>query len=38
MEEQNGPQHNKGCADATFSLKSALKTLQQHNNKALSSL
>ena len=34
IEEQNGSQYNKGCEDATFTLKFALQILHQHNNNA----
>ena len=31
IEEQYGSQYNKGCPDATFSLKTALQIIKQHN-------
>ena len=34
IDEQCGSLFNKGCADATFTLKMALQTLQEHNQDA----
>ena len=38
MDEQCGSLFGKGCADATFTLKSSIQTLQEHQQEALSCL
>ena len=34
MDEQYGSLFEKGCADATFTLKASLQTLQEHQKEA----